>query len=133
MFLTNTLSTDFTCFRIVLDELSSVICLLLCLSCVIILFNTYRLRQRDAAGLVTSPIKTKARAVAKRGALIPAHGLIKSSHRTTKKRKKHVDNTWKKENGTALTHSAVVTQVSCTILCRSTPAGGHAAQGDELG
>ena len=57
-----------------------------------------RLRQRDAAGLVTSPIKTKARAVAKRGALIPAHGLIKSSHRTTKKRKKHVDNTWKKEN-----------------------------------
>ena len=32
MFLTNTLSTDFTCFRIVLDEFSSVICLLLCLS-----------------------------------------------------------------------------------------------------
>ena len=31
MFLTNTVSTDFTCFRIVLDEFSSVICLLLCL------------------------------------------------------------------------------------------------------
>ena len=32
MFLTNTLSTDFTCFRIVLDEFSSVNCLLLCFS-----------------------------------------------------------------------------------------------------
>ena len=31
VFLTDTLSNDFTCFRIVLDEFSSVICLLLCL------------------------------------------------------------------------------------------------------
>ena len=52
MFLTNALSTDFTCFRIVLDEFSFVICLLLCLSPAELSFRSCIISRLGAAASV---------------------------------------------------------------------------------